>query len=52
MDNGYIIELSGWEAFFQAIENHWLTALFVFAALCAIASALSPKINITSNKEK
>ena len=52
MDNGYIIQLSGWEAFFQAIENHWLTALFVFIALCVIASALSPQINITSNKEK
>jgi len=52
MDNGYIIELSGWEAFFQAIENHWLTALCVFIALCAIASALSPKINIMSNEKK
>ena len=52
MDNGYIIELSGWEAFFQAIENHWLTALFVFVALCIIARALSPNINIASIKKE
>lgn len=51
MDNGYIIELSGWEAFFQAIENHWLTALFVFIGLCVIAGILSPRISITSNEK-
>ena len=52
MNNGYIIELSGWEAFFQAIENHWLTALFVFVALCIIAIFLSPTIKITQNEKK
>ncbi len=52
MDNGYIIELSGWEAFFHAIETHWLIALVVFVALYVIARALSPKIKITQNEKK
>lgn len=51
-DNGYILELSGWEGFFTAVEHHWLTALLIVIALIIIAGALSPTINVYNNEQK
>ena len=51
-DNGYILELSGWESFFTAVEHHWLTALLIVIALIIIAGALSPTINVYNNEKK